>query len=83
MGHVSTNTLLLASDKHVWRDTQAISVPSTYCEGCHVAVIPKAYRTHTEVRGTYDPGEVVAFDTVPNPCKSPLLKETNYPVLSD
>jgi len=58
-----------------------MSVPSTYCEGCHLAVIPKAYRSHTPVRNTYDPGEVVAFDTIPNPCKYPLLKETNYPVL--
>ena len=40
MGHVSTNTLLYASEKNVWQDTQAMSVPSTYCEGCHLAVIP-------------------------------------------
>ena len=63
------------------RHTSNVCIPSTYCEGCHLAVIPKAYRSHAPVRNTYDPGEVVAFDTIPNPCKYPLLKETNYPVL--
>jgi len=80
LAHISTNTILSGSDNACWRDTQAISRGSYHCDPCHLTIVHKARRSKNPVRQQLQPGACVSFDIVPNLCKLPLLKETNFSV---
>jgi hypothetical protein len=81
MGHISYNTLLYKSKTDVWKDVSILSSGSTFCDPCHVTVVPKARHSHVRITLPSQAGDIVAFHPVPSPWRDhPLTKECNFPV---
>ena len=78
LGHISTNTLIFGSKQDSWHDVSAVSNGSTFCAPCKLMMMPKTRRSHTPVTRPLIPGDIGAFDIVPNPCITPLTQDCNY-----
>ena len=78
LGHIFNNILLFGSKQDSWHEVSAVSNGSTFCAPCKLMMMPKTQRSHTPVTRPFMPGDIGAFDIVPNPFITPLTQDCNY-----
>ncbi len=78
LGHRSSAALLAADQAKVWKDTQVLAEPDSFCTGCTITVSRTTKSGTQETEHNGKPGETLLLDIVDNPGRFGVTSDTHY-----